>query len=301
MPTSPPPRCHVPGRGADAGCPARRLNVSPEASFDGKRVSWSGDSWHRHVFVGGLHRSGTSLVTKCIAAHYDTSSFEGTGVYEDEGQFLQTVFEPAGSYGGPGRFAFDPKARLTEDSLLVTEANRRQLCDEWARYWRLDKQVLVEKSPPNLLRTRFLQALFPDAVIVVVVRHPIAVAYATQKWSQTSLPALLDHWLAAHRQFAIDQEKLRSLIVVRYEEFIRDPQPIVDQIYARAGLKPHPVDTKVNADGNRRYFTRWRQNWPPAWLLRRERLTRAFETDVRGFGYSLRKLDWLGTWPQDWS
>jgi len=45
----------------------------------------------RIVFVAGLHRSGTSLVHRCLAAHPDVSGFADTGVPEDEGQHLQTV------------------------------------------------------------------------------------------------------------------------------------------------------------------------------------------------------------------
>ena len=36
----------------------------------------------------------------------------------------------------------------------------------WSPYFDLDKRILVEKSPPNLLRFRFLQAAFPDAATV---------------------------------------------------------------------------------------------------------------------------------------
>src|SRR4051812_31203825 len=54
----------------------------------------------RLVFVGGLHRSGTSLVHRCLADHPRASGFRNTGVWEDEGQHLQTVYRPAGSHGG---------------------------------------------------------------------------------------------------------------------------------------------------------------------------------------------------------
>ena len=67
---------------------------------------------HRIIFVGGLHRSGTSILARSIAAHPSISAFSNTGVPEDEGQHLQTVFQPAYAYGSPGTFAFNPEARL---------------------------------------------------------------------------------------------------------------------------------------------------------------------------------------------
>ena len=45
----------------------------------------------RYVFVCGLHRSGTSLITRSLMDHPEVSGFRDTGAIEDEGQFLQTV------------------------------------------------------------------------------------------------------------------------------------------------------------------------------------------------------------------
>jgi hypothetical protein len=46
----------------------------------------------RLVFIGGLHRSGTSIVHRCLSDHPDVSGFQSTGVWEDEGQHLQSVY-----------------------------------------------------------------------------------------------------------------------------------------------------------------------------------------------------------------
>ena len=83
---------------------------------------------HQFVFIGGLHRSGTSLLHRCLRSHPDFSGFLDLGVPEDEGQFVQSVYPR--KYGGPGLFAFHPAAHITESSPLVTDDNRRRLYEE---------------------------------------------------------------------------------------------------------------------------------------------------------------------------
>jgi hypothetical protein len=113
---------------------------------------------HQFVFIGGLHRSGTSLLHRLLTSHPAISGFSDTGVPEDEGQHLQSVYKPAKDHGGPGRFAFDPASHLTEaDASSEAEAARR-LWQDWHPRWELDCPVLVEKSLPNVVRTRYLQA-----------------------------------------------------------------------------------------------------------------------------------------------
>jgi Sulfotransferase family len=156
--------------------------------------------------------------------------------------------------------------------------------EEWGRYWDRTKPVLVEKSPPNLMRGRFLQALFPGARLVMVQRHPVAVAYATQKWSRTSLRSLLRHWLAAHEAFEEDRPRLEHVHVVRFEDLVADPAATLRAVYGFLGLEPAPPGIEIRADANDAYLARWRKE--PR--LRRALLARAFEARVQRFGYSLR-------------
>jgi hypothetical protein len=238
---------------------------------------------HTFVFLGGLHRSGTTLLAGLLAAHPEVSGFSGTGVPADEGQHLQTVYPPARVYGGPGRFAFRRESHLTEDSPLVSPEARERLLAEWSPHWDVSRRVLVEKSPPNLIRFRFLQALFPEARFVAVVRHPVAVAYATRKWSKTSVRSLLRHWVAAHETFAADRGHLERLLVVRYEDLVEEPDPTLAGVFEYLGLETLPISHELDRASNERYLDEWRRlsRW------RKALAARGLEKRVRPFGYTL--------------
>ena len=207
----------------------------------------------RLVFVGGLHRSGTTPFARILGQHPDVSSLERTGVIEDEGQHLQSVYPPGTAYGGSGHFARDPRSHLTETSPLATPANAEMLLEAWTPYWDLRRVRLVEKSPPNIVMSRFLQALYPGARFVMVVRHPVTVALSTRKWTHflsrdprkfASLSDLVEHWLIAHRVLREDLPYLQNVRVVRYEDFVQHPQRTFEGVRAFLGLTgPIPTET----------------------------------------------------------
>lgn len=243
---------------------------------------------HSHLFIAGVHRSGTSLVHELLREHPQISGFKDTPAYmEDEGQFLQTVYPRGEEYGGPGRFAFHPDAHMTEEHPLATRENASRLFGEWRQYWELDKSVLVEKSPPNILRTRFLQALFPGSRFLVILRHPVAVAYATQKWSKTPILSLIDHTLTAYEIFAADRAHLEASHVVHYEDFVTDPGARFNAMVEFIGLDPCPLQREVSAAVNERYFEQWRRDRRWFWRPVPRRIPERLEARAARFGYDL--------------
>jgi hypothetical protein len=248
----------------------------------------------RLVFVGGLHRSGTTPLARWLAQSPLISGLSGTGVPEDEGQHLQDVLPAAIQHGGPGRFAFARAMHETEISPRASRALAIQISRAWGPYWDLERPLLLEKSPPNLLRTRLLQALFPRAAFVIVVRHPVAVSLATEKWigapqRWVAAPSLLRHWLRAHELFLADAARLERVLVVRYEQLAAEPARVLAHVGDFLGLPaspPRPPDARGGVD--ERYFQAWRSPWPPLRRLLGASAALALERRVARFGYSLR-------------
>ena len=244
---------------------------------------------HRFVFLAGLHRSGTTLLARLLAAHPEISGFSQTGVPADEGQHLQTVYPPASVYGGPGRFGFAPEAHLTESSPLISEENARKVFEEWSPHWDLSRPVLLEKSPPNLLKTRFLQALYPGSAFVIIIRHPIPVSVPTAKWRGTRrYDRIIEHWLRCHALFEADREHLERVQLLTYEQLVRDPDGVLRGIFDFLELDPIPPSEPVEPGANEKYFKQW-QDMKRGLRMRAflDLVSLRYERPVRRYGYSL--------------
>lgn len=174
---------------------------------------------------------------------------------------------------------------MTERSPLIVATTRARLLDAWLPYWDDRRRVLIEKSPPNLLKMRFLQAVFPDARFVMVVRHPIVTAVATQKWSGTRLGELLRHWFKCYETMLVDAADIRQLTIVRYEDLVRDCSSEVERLQDFSGLSRVALDFTPDRELNSKYVKAWER-------ARRTRpqlavLARRLEHRANRFGYSL--------------
>ena len=271
----------------------------------------------RYVFLCGLGRSGTSVLARNVARLENCTGFKNTGALEDEGQFLQDVYPSDNVYGGAGAFGFDPRAHLTENSPLFTPENALKLRQNWERYWDQAKSIRVEKTPGHLLKTRFLQAVFPNSYFIVVRRHPIPVSIANnQRWKITFAPLhkLFDHWLHCYGIFEEDKSYLKHVYELTYEDYIEDPdkcyQRIAEFIGTRVPEAPredsfyyvtqwrNPVGLRVPESAmegvsgahNEKYFKRWSYLLDNSPFKRYYRyLAAKYEPKFAKYGYSLIK------------
>ena len=112
------------------------------------------------IFVVGFPRSGTTLLEQMLDAHPGLTSM-------DEQPFLQGVSEQAIQHG-----VLYPEALGELDQATCTELRQH--------YWKQvgtvvtlqSGQRLVDKNPLNLLHLPLICRLFPDAPIILALRHP---------------------------------------------------------------------------------------------------------------------------------
>lgn len=281
---------------------------------------------HTVVHVGGPHRGGTTFLWGALAKHAGVSGFEGNvgrGL-ESEGMFVQDTY-PTFGIGtdihymggeqdtvdrGVGRFAFDPDSHLTETSeAYLGAAARTRLYNRWGVYWDTSRRVLLEKSPPNMQWSRYLQALWDsgplaagvphaDVRFVFVTRHPVAVAMATRKWEccdQMRVVDLVRHWVVQHRWMEEDKQHLRAVKVVHYEDVVREPVHWLREILAFVGLDAADkgyldwVERETRPDTNHKHHAAYcaLRIKEPLYEAQHTRMVEDYGDAVEQFGYQL--------------
>ena len=148
----------------------------------------------------------------------------------------------------------------------------------------------MEKSPPSITKTRFLQKAFPNSYFILIQRHPIAVSYATQKWSKTSIKSLLKHWLVCHNIFLEDKKFLENVYTVKYEDLVDDPSQEMKDIYNFVGLKSindaKLFNEKIKKNINKKYFDMWKTTYNNSSLFEKMKY-KFIDFRLKKFDYSL--------------
>ena len=120
---------------------------------------------------------------------------------------------------------------MNESHPFATDESGKKLFQQWSKYYDLSCKYLIEKSPPNFIRTRYLQKIFSDSKFVVILRHPIAISYATRKFCDSPIQSLLKH--------------LNSVYVLRYEDLVSEPQKTVNTICQFLDLSPVTIKHEI--------------------------------------------------------
>lgn len=207
---------------------------------------------NRFLFIAGLHRTGTSILSQIIGAHPDVSAIESSPAPENEGCYLQGAIPHTALHGRPGHYATDPAQHHAETSHYNSLETKRRMLADWNPWFDPSRRWWLEKSPVNLTRMRLYQQLFPTCQFVVILRHPQVMAAALAKWVDDAPATLVDYALDAYDIMERDIEFLHSVMVLRYEDLVARPKATIHAIHAFLSLPEQRLQHDLH-DGNARY------------------------------------------------
>jgi hypothetical protein len=120
----------------------------------------------RPIILLGNFRSGTTMLQRILATHHDV-----VGLYEPVGMWL---------YADPSR-----------DHDEFDESDATQRVQDYVRGQFLKYQTehgdrrIIEKTPHNILRIRYVREIFPDARFLYIVRNPLSFISSVElKWQR---------------------------------------------------------------------------------------------------------------------
>jgi len=267
---------------------------------------------HKYIVIGGPHHTGTSLLRLLLGKDKDVSIQNASSRFEGEGQHVQTVYARARKVC---EYAINspPKFHMTEKDF---NPNQNRIFKEWNRYWNLSKSILVEKSPPNILKSRWLQSLYDfthkDAHFVFLMKHPISIM---QSHCHYDPEKYIEHWLTIMETLAREIANLHFAYFIRFEDWLQTPEhtkKVVDDLLSSVRdptMKKHArrnlvrnIDKRngqrnihrrqLKFNGNRKNVTviQPKINWERKIDLSAN-ATAYFEPRLNKFGYSLHSTN----------
>jgi len=199
------------------------------------------------IFLASQPRAGSTLVQRILAGHRDVHTLAEPWLLLHA---LRGLDGPAGeasydaAYARDAVWAFLAQIPAGEEAYrgglrsMYHELYQRALAGTGAHFF-LDKTPRYYAVLPELVK------LFPRARVVLLLRHPLAVlASIYRTWARADPRSLhtYSHDLRAAPELLLAAlgQLSEHLIVVRYEELVTDPEPVVAALCAALGLPAAP-------------------------------------------------------------
>lgn len=198
------------------------------------------------VFLVGCYNSGTTLLAEVLGQHPAISALP------TEGHFLTDQFIQDYKIGLPRMWV------LREDIFCLTEQDEGpdpvRIKKEWGMRLDLRKRVLLEKSPPNTGRTRWLQQHFDNACFIGIVRNGYAVAEGIRRKAEPGhlrdgwpIELCARQWQRSNEILLRDAQHLRRFMWVKYEDLVSDMAATLNAIQSFIGLNDVQTDLSDKA------------------------------------------------------
>ena len=240
--TSDPRLNMIPGEGTGVREKGKRLLSYLQEEY----VRWSSARLDRKmcgndaywVFILGVNNSGTTILAKLLETHPEVRALPA------EGQHLTTAF-PRPDLLGCGRLWSSRMDvfRWSKDHDPMPALRAKK---DWMKLYSKDKGILLEKSPPNTVRSLWLQRNFTPSRFLAIIRSPYAVCEGIRRRKEYNLHQAAAHWNTANTCLLGDLQQIEKKLLVKYEDLVEDTQETLAKIERFLELeRPFDLDDSV--------------------------------------------------------
>lgn len=104
--------------------------------------------------------------------------------------------------------------------------------EKWLEKWDLSKPLLLEKSPPHLIRAKQLETHFPDSYFLIMMRNPYAFCEGVKRrWGKAfTYGNIAKYWAICTWYQIANIKNLRHTLWFTYEDLTSVPDRVCRQI-----------------------------------------------------------------------
>lgn len=184
------------------------------------------------VFIVGTTNSGTTLMHHLLALH------PSIGSMKNEGQFYTDQLAIP-KKKGEARLWTKNKALFYLNEITPTTINVKRIKKQWALYYNdPNRPILMDKTPVNSLRVRWLQKEFSNAYFIGMYRNGYAVSEGIARKTGCSIAEAAEHWFLNNQIMVEDFELLNNKMILKYEDLVEDPYKIAQGIFDFLNIDP---------------------------------------------------------------
>ncbi len=174
------------------------------------------------LFVLGVNNSGTTVLSRVLETHPLIRALPA------EGQLLTDAFPRPDKLGVTRIWSSRLDVfRWTEDS-DPDPALRAKM--DWLGFYPRRSGILLEKSPPDSVRARWLQCHFRPARFMAIIRSPYAVCEGIRRREGYGIEVAARHWVVANECMLADLEHLDHCLHFKYEDLAARPEEHLSMI-----------------------------------------------------------------------
>lgn len=145
-----------------------------------------------------------------------------------EGQALTSAF-PRPDLLGVGRLWSSRMDIFRWGELSDPEPARIAIRD-WLSLYSKKEGMLLEKSPPNTVRSLWLQKNFSPSRFLTIFRNPYAVCEGIRRRKKYTIHQCALHWNTANQCLLQDLKGIKLNLTIRYEDMVNEPRRIFGDI-----------------------------------------------------------------------